>query len=615
MDGAAKVLFNLTNLTTVVSNIPSGIIFAQGQAMRGPFSDTSEIINSWPRFVEKHGGLISNSDTPLLVKRFLEKGGRIRFSRVGHYEDITDKESLDAKKAILSNCAILTIDKPIENGEKISGSFNGTVIEDVIYSVSSQNTLKKLAEQLNLNSNVNSIIIPDNEDNILYINFKGDITFEEHTLKVTDDNDTDVDAVIVIKAQNEKSFTNTNQTLLFTLEPKYEGLDMNNISVIVTSSSNGLHGYFNLYIKHKIEPTLNESFINLNIKKSSVELANYLNKVNKESKFVNVIYRNTENLIDLTPTPLALNFIGGTDGTEPQLSDYIGDSSSLTGLHAFDEYDDSFYLATFDDVDIDNAGAEYAKNRDDLAYVIHLEGQTKQSLITEKDLKNIDDKHTIFVGGSVKIIDPITSAQRIIKETADILALAVNSDNNYGPWFSFAGPNRGVIGNVLGVGVNFGTPSKYKDLDELADRNINMVITRDNSTKLWGNFSGQMENNQERYFSVVKLIFFLKKALRPILEKFLEEPNDIKTWLRIYYSVDPLFEQLKNKRAIYNYRWDGDQFAKSMEDLKVNNKVDVTQGKYKAILALQAINSLREILVGIVMTDAGVDFEIINSLN
>lgn len=598
MSGAAKVLFSLSNLTTVVTNVSNGVAFLQGTAERGPFSDASEIITSWPQFVEKYGGLLPDSDTPLLCKRLLEKGGKMRFSRVGHYTDITDPSTLTALKPGAIKVDNLKIQNPIVLSDTVEVSVGLTELGELT-GLTEEATAKKIVELVSKLSTT------------LYIDYH----YEEGKLVFTyASNDNVTNNLIISIPGNGVSAIVTEgmidngqaSSTIFDIKPKYAGEDYNNLVVMVTPGNPNIPNSFNIMVSHKTEPLLKESYMGLVNDGSNT----YLNRVMQESSLIEVEY--VKSLAAPIPRRV-IYFNGGDNGDTPQLSDYIGDSAGGNGLHAFDEYDDSYYLATLDNVDIDIQGVAYCAYRDDMAYIISLTGHTKQTLNIEKNTKGIDDKHAYFVGGGVKVIDPLTSAVKEVKETADVLAAALASDNNYGPWYSFAGPTRGMITNVIGVTNNFGAPMKYRDLDELADNNINMVINRDGATKLWGNFSGQLKNNQERYFNVVKLVFFIKKALRPALETFLEEPNDIPTWQRMYYTVKPLFDELKDRRAIYNYSWQGDQFASSMADLQINKAVDVTQGKYKAVLTIAAINSLQEINVGIVLTDAGIEFEIINN--
>ena len=602
MSGAAKVLFSLSNLTTVVTNVSNGVVFLQGTAERGPFSDPSEIITSWPQFVEKHGGLLPESDTPLLCKRLLEKGGMIRFSRVGHYTDITDPSTLTALAAENTLVNRIEFNETFKPGNIIKVMV-GTVEYEVNYTLDNLTTTKKIAEAISRNPNIATAVYKmDGSSQVLFIGKKtGQTVGNDVVITVTGGT---TQPVATYEDLMGMEVSGGSGDPIFTIKPKYAGLDANNLVVTVTPTV-GVPNSFSIDVIHKTEPMLSERYTNLVYENNNT----YLGKLNS-SKLVNFEYGTTFKPSDLVLTTIL--FDGGTDGSVPQLVDYIGDSAGANGLHAFDEYNDSYYLATLDDVDVDIQGVAYCAYRDDMAYIISLSGATKQTLITEKNTKGIDDKHAYFVGGGVKVIDPLYGTVKEVKETADVLAAATASDRNYGPWYSFAGPNRGMLTDVIGVTNNFGAPVKYKDLDELADNNINMVINRDGSTKLWGNYSGQLKNNQERYFNVVKLIFFIKKALRPVLETFLEEPNDIPTWQRMYYTVKPLFDELKDRRAIYSYNWEGDQFATNMANLQINKAVDVTQGKYKAVLTIAAINSIQEISIGIVLTDAGIEFEVNN---
>ena len=66
---------------------------------------------------------------------------------------------------------------------------------------------------------------------------------------------------------------------------------------------------------------------------------------------------------------------------------------------------------------------------------------------------------------------------------------------------------------------------------------------------------------------------------------------------------------LKTERAVYDLQWNGDQFAKSMNDLQINIPTDLQQGKYKIDFKIQPIPPLKEITVNIIITRAGVSFE------
>jgi len=93
------------------------------------------------------------------------------------------------------------------------------------------------------------------------------------------------------------------------------------------------------------------------------------------------------------------------------------------------------------------------------------------------------------------------------------------------------------------------------------------------------------------------LVIYIKKSLQPVLESYLEEPNDPITFQKIYQHVKPFLDNLESpaSRAIYKYEYNGDQTAQTIDDLQLNNKVDVQNGKYKINLKIWPIPSLQEV--------------------
>lgn len=617
MSGAAKVNFTVTNLTQTVGTPLQGISFVQGRSIRGPFSSPDDVINTWPQFVAKFGGLSSVSDAPLICKRLLEKGGSIRFSRVGHYTNLSDRGSLDAIKASQPVVKLLSFDDSFVTGNEVEITINGTDLPVIDFTLTSDNTLDLIAEAISQHPDVKSATVIENtqtngDNRQIFITPKEGVTLNITAVTIIGGASQPVDTIT-----NVSSINDSNNIELFELKPKYEGADYNNFIVTINPGSNGQPGYFNINLKHKIEPTIQENYVNLKIDGNpTASNSTYLNNIISQSKYLDVIYKDLSTTTgQLTPLPIAFQFSGGSDGTAPVDSDYIGDSTARNGLFAFDEYDDSYQLTTLDNDNpvVQVAGSSYAKNRGDLVYFPFLEGGDKPALITKRGQLG-DNKYQYIYGGHTSINDPITNQVKQINPIGDIFALIASTDRNYGEWYSFAGPNRGIIDGVLGVTPNFGAPASWKDLDDLANRQINMVINRSGSIKLWGNFTGQFKNDQERFLSILRLIMFLKKSLRPTLETFLEEPNDIPTWKRIYYTVKPFLDSLVTRRALYSYQWQGDQNATSMSNLQVNDPTEVGEGKYKVNLVIKAIPSIQEINVNIILAPTGVEFEIVSEL-
>ena len=622
MSRAARVKFSVEDYTQNVKSPSTGISFVLGQSLRGPFANPSDIINSWPKFVEIYGGLSDVSDAPLLARRILEKGGSIRFSRVGHYTDVTDSTTLTALKAAVSPVISFELDGPLLVGNEIDVTVNGQDMATVTFATSSNVTMQNLAAALKALTPVKDVIV---------IETAGVDTTELYIVPQDNVVLLNVSAVTITggSSQPTDSLTNINLAVdrnsgreLFELVLKNPGLDGNNFLVVIGNASNGDARHFSVSVKHKTDASINEFYDNLIIDSNkTVGNSTYLRNIIEASSYIDVIYKDLSNsALNFTPVKgISFNYTGGTDGGVLLPADYVGDSAQKNGLFAFDNYDEALEMAVLDNYsDVVNlAGAEYATNRKDLQFIVHLpiELRTKSSLIAKRDTLAINTKYAFIVSGGIQIFDPITSQKVNKSEHADVVALASKSAQDFGPWYSFAGLRRGLLSGILGVVNNFGTPATYNDLNDLANKQINMVVTKNGENVLWGNHSAQLASNQQSFNNIVRLVIYLQKALKPTLETFLEEPNDIPTWSRIYYTVKPFLDSLVNNRAIYSYEWLGDQNASSLNDLVINNSNDVSDGKYKINLVIGAIPGINEIEVAIMLTKAGVSFEEVSSLS
>lgn len=155
-----------------------------------------------------------------------------------------------------------------------------------------------------------------------------------------------------------------------------------------------------------------------------------------------------------------------------------------------------------------------------------------------------NSKYIAYFGGGLKYYNQNGNLQDS-DVVGTIAGLGDASATKYGPWKSFAGMNRGVIYDAVGpVCPNYGSPSRYNELNQLAQSYINEVVIKDTpdagkQTMLWHCFSSQVKQDSERFLSIVRLNLYLKKFLRPVLNKYIEEPNIWSTWKRIWLEVKP----------------------------------------------------------------------------
>lgn len=330
---------------------------------------------------------------------------------------------------------------------------------------------------------------------------------------------------------------------------------------------------------------------------------------------------------EATSTETMFNGTLGTAGADPTADEWIA------SLDLVKDYTDVYQLAcshihqhllkTEDVLKVHKAAKDMCAELQEYTYYIEVPKYTthysegtqprnKQSIIIwiNNCLGNIgNSRYVAYFAGGIKYYNEfglLTNSDVL----GTIFGLGDTSASNYGPWKSFAGMNRGVIYDGQGpVSPNYGSDSRYNELNELAQMYANMIVIKDTpssgkQTMLWHCFSSQVKQDSERFLSIVRLNLYLKKTLRPILNKYLEEPNIWGTWKNIYLEVKPILDNLVDENAMSEYIWMGDQDAGSYSELSVNNEADVRQGKYKVILKYKDIVPMQEITINIVIDAA-----------
>lgn len=214
-----------------------------------------------------------------------------------------------------------------------------------------------------------------------------------------------------------------------------------------------------------------------------------------------------------------------------------------------------------------------------------------------------------YYGGGIKYYDDM-GVIRDCDVMGTVAGLADTCASQFGPWYSPAGPNRGLVFDALGpVMKNLGGSAMIPELQKFADLYMNLFVIKDTQyagkrTMLWHNFTSNPISDSEKFISIVNLNLYLKKNLRPIIESEIENPNTFSTWKNIWYKVKPLLEDLVNRNAMTDPQWLGDQNATKYEDLQINNEADVRQGKYKVKLTYKDIVTLQEVTLDIIISQA-----------
>jgi len=607
MSNTTNINFNIENNTTVISAPLKGITFIEGEFKRGPVNNPEDIITS-PSVFRRIFGTIDFADkAPLYCLRMLQRGALLRINRV---------LNSDAAKASFNDCKTVTLGGALIEDNTLSIVVNGVTFSQV-YTTSSDNTLALIASTINTTSDyayarVIAVAGSTDNDRVLILSPK---TYT--ALTVTGEVTGGLTQTSVTVA-SVAGIPNLTGTALFSFAAKYEGVDYNSLIIEVLPASNGDLDAFNIKITHSTDTLVLELYENLKIIGSpTVEGSTYLSKITTISKMVVVTYEDLSALVgQIRPYNGTYKLKAGTDGSATALADYVGDPTENTGLYAFDDYDDAYAIAIPSKIETDFpglaiAGEAYAANRGDLKYYQNLANNANyEDIITERASLPVS-KHIVYIGGGLKFINPTNSEVYSGYALADILAGMAYVHNQYHEWYSIAGPQFGLINNSFGPVNNFGSPAKYNELNLLANNQINMVVNRSGKIMLWDDYTGQVDDNNEKFISIGNFLIYLQKALGPSLEVFLKQPLDTLLFRQIYQVVSPFFRSLVDLRALDTWTWDGDQNVSTIADCQINSPADIALGKYKVRLTLSLIAPLTDMTIDINISNAGTTFEIV----
>nr|DAT27764.1 MAG TPA: tail sheath protein [Caudoviricetes sp.] len=572
MSNSPSVKFTFENNNVQESTPLNGVSCIITRTTKGPFNDPSEIITSWPQFQRIYGDEVMPDGTISNVKKALALGSKLRVVRV---------------------CASETL-QPGNFSDPGAGVLMADEYETELASAAGQPTFTLLTfgelGTLKLGVKING-----QKDDTYTVTFKKRESsgIVNYTYSIKDSSNTEVESGNIFSYQNS---TEVNPTTV-DYQMLYDFISNTSYFQPVDSKGNLDEVSFDKLI---------DSIKKYDQSTNKLTVTDW----NSGNEKVQVIQPNYEELPNAEYPGSVDDWVNAFDTIKDYVDVYQITCSSLYN-RVFDEEEETNKEYQ---LNIHTKIAEEIKSLQEFTYYIEI----------PKTLTKIDDmvawqnevmntignsKYIAYFGGGIKYYNESGRLQSC-DVIGTILGLGDSSASNYGPWKSFAGANRGIITDAKGpVCPNYGSPSRYDDLNELAHNYINMIVIKDTSsmgkqTMLWHLFTSQVKQDSERFLSIVRLNLYLKKTLRPILEKYIEEPNIWDTWKSIYLEVKPKLDSLVDQNAMSEYTWMGDQYATDYSNLEVNNEADVRQGKYKAILKYKDVVPMQEISIVITIDAA-----------
>jgi len=574
MPNSPRVDFNFINNNIEVTRPSNGVSLILARTKSGSVDGHKEIITSITKFRQKYGAEIVPDGSPSNIEKALKGGSKLRIVRV-----VGDNAS----------------DGFVYFGTAATDTNNGVVfvlnLGDPEISTSNQVKFK-----LKVNGPSSASLL--NTNGTVYVTLYGDSYGQIYYRIFTDTQVLGTGQLFSVYTDNGKA----------------------NIDTEALKTFNGKDPYFSL----EYTVTTSNDF---NPGTSLVELAEYIDQ-NVNGKTLEVSVTPPTGSLDIK-TGWNNTINKGSSGDIPTLAQWIAAADVIRDYQ--DPYEISVsniyqHLSAAEAIQLHQAIATIAEECQEFQYFIEIPKRKLRSSgtgYTEEVMKKEDiltwltstrssvgnSKFVCYFGGGIKYYD----ANGILQDSevlGTIHGLADDSAAKYGPYRSFAGLNRGVIADGQGpVCPNYGSPSRYDDLNELALSAANMIVlkntrTSGQATVLWHSFTSQVRQDSFRYIHAVRLALFIKKQLRPILESYIEEPNMWASWKRIYLEGKPIMDSLVTDNAITEYTWDGDQDATSWDELTVNNEMDARSGKYKLNIKVTDVATMQDITVNLIYDQA-----------
>lgn len=232
--------------------------------------------------------------------------------------------------------------------------------------------------------------------------------------------------------------------------------------------------------------------------------------------------------------------------------------------------------------------------------------QSQAALKVKARRENINrsSSYAVMDSGWKLVFDVYHNKYRWIPLNADIAGLCASTDNEYDPWWSPAGFNRGNLKNVVSLAFNPNQTSR----DILYSVNVNPVVTfNEDGTVLYGDKTLQAKASAFQFINVRRLFIILEKAISKAAKYQLFEFNDEYTRAQFRAMVEPYLREVKGRRGIYDFRVVCDE---------TNNTPEIIdRAEFIASIFIKPARSINYITLNFVAVRTGVEFsEVVGSV-
>jgi phage tail sheath protein FI len=202
--------------------------------------------------------------------------------------------------------------------------------------------------------------------------------------------------------------------------------------------------------------------------------------------------------------------------------------------------------------------------------------------------------------GRPLVYDDLDDTRKWISNLGHLASCLCKTDNDYGSSHAPVGPRRGVVTLVEDIDYDIQTNRRTGYSDLFAENGINYLMMSRypgiEGAMFWEQRTTQRAPSALRELNVVRFITIMNRMLMPILRTFLFEPNHPVTWREIHRTLEPAFEDWKNKYDIYDYALQTDRDAwfdgGVLKNAVINSGIDIDRGIYHCRALIQPTRTI-----------------------
>jgi hypothetical protein len=210
--------------------------------------------------------------------------------------------------------------------------------------------------------------------------------------------------------------------------------------------------------------------------------------------------------------------------------------------------------------------------------------------------QGINSSYSISYANWIKSFDSTSDSFTWFGPSAYEAALYARNTATQYPWTSPLGVSNGLLANINDLGIN----PNQRERDLLSRIGLNPIVRFPEGNLNWNSTTLLKESSALKEISVRRGALWLAKSIQANLLQFIGQPNTVATRGRVSSVLRPILEFMKDNSGVYDYL--------IVCDDRNNTPTSIDQGVLNVAVYIKPTRPVKFILVDLVITGTGVDF-------